>query len=291
MSISPFPAIPGQVPAARALLDLSQDQLASDAGVASSTLRDIEAGRRPMSGDAARQVCLELINRGISFIPSDAHFGPGVRLVENRPTLLRRPIVVTQWEGVPLEVEYQGRARVVFVSREALEDLAHLRGPATDAELLDVAWRFRGAILDSAWRQMLDEKHVDRQGRVYVRTVDLEGVTTPTAARTASINALVLNVPVRLDPLPRRIWRGAEQVRQDDLWWVQGIDLDKGVVIVSNEVTGHLLRLFYPAHLWSVDAIGPSSTERAHFVLRLGVQVLIEDGHARLERLTAPPAQ
>jgi transcriptional regulator with XRE-family HTH domain len=288
MPESRFPPVPTQVIAGRALLGLSQDQLAGAAGVASSTLRDIEAGRRPMEGDAARLVCRELVNRGVDFMPSDGYFGPGVRLVENRPTLLRKPTVVTKWEGVPLEVEYQGHAQVVFVSSEALEDLARLRDPTTDAELLEAAWQFRGRILDAAWRQMLDAGHVDRHGRVYVRTADLDGAASRAPVRMASIKLLEPNSIVRLDPLPRRIWRGTEEARQNHLWWVQRVEPDKGEVVVSNEVTGHFLRLFYPAHLWSVDPVGPTTSERAQFVLKLGVQVVFEDGHVRLERLSTP---
>ena len=86
-----------------------------------------------------------------------------------------------------------------------------------------------------------------------------------------------------LDPLPRRIWRGAEQEPQDHVWRVERVVREKGLVVITNEVTGHFLQLYYPAHLWGVVPITDPGS-RAKFLLELGVQIVFEDGHPRLER-------
>ncbi len=244
-----------------------------------------------MDGEAARMVSLELTNQGIDFTPSDAYYGPGVRLVHNRPTLLRRPTVVTKWEGVPLEVEFQGQAQVVFVSREALADLATLASDAPDDELLKAAWQYRGQILEAAWRQMLNPAQMDKLGRVFIRTTDLNLAALMEPRIFASINLLFEHALVRLDPLPRRIWRGVEGEPQDHVWWVRGVDRERGAITIANESTGHYLWLFYPAHVWSVERAELASGNRANFVLQLSVQVVFEDGHARLERLPTSPSR
>jgi transcriptional regulator with XRE-family HTH domain len=284
-------ATPAQIVAGRAMLGLSQEDLATAAKVSPSTLRDLEAGRRPADGDAARAVYRELDNRGLAFIPSDAAGGPGVRLASHRPTLLRLPTVVTKWEGVPLEIEFQGRPRVAFVSREALEDLDRIPGSATDAQLLATVERHRGRILEAAWRLIVDEKNLDKHGQVHIRTMDLDGAPeTRQPSACPGIDQLAQYTRVTLDPLPRRIWRGQKDTPQDHTWLVDRVDLAKGLVVINNEVTGHYLHLYHPAHLRRVARIGQPG-ERPEFVLQLGVQVVFEDGHARLEHRRAPNAK
>ena len=280
-------ATPMQLVAGRAMLSLSQEDLASAAGISQSTLRDLEAGRRPADGDAARAVFRELENCGLTFIPSDATGGPGVRLATHLPTLLRRPTVVTKWEGVPLEVEFQGRSRTAFASREALEDAERLAGPASDAELLEAVWKHRGRILRAVWRLIVEETSLDKQGRVYIRTADLEDDQQLHPSNGRVIDLLSRNTPVALDPLPRRIWQGVDQAPQDCVWWVHHVDREKGLVVIENDVTGHRVHLYHPAHLRDVV---PTTTagDRAKYTLALGVQITFEDGQVRLERPQAP---
>lgn len=68
-----------QCRAGRALLDLTQPDLASRAGLGLSTIVDFEKSRRPVSGAAVRSICSALESAGIEFIAENGG-GPGVRL-------------------------------------------------------------------------------------------------------------------------------------------------------------------------------------------------------------------
>lgn len=278
--------IPAQVRAGRALLGLSQEELAEMAKVGLSTVRDIEAQRRAVETAKAEAVCRALDNAGVVFVQGDATGGPGVRLAAHRPNLVRRPTVVTAWDGVPFEVEVQGKPLTVFVSREALEDADRLSGQVTDEQLLAAFENHAGRILDAVAQAFHDPARYDRSGRLHVRTLDLnplpgqphglERVRPPEGATL-----------VRLRPLPRRVWQGAEQERRDDLWSVQRFDEERGFVQLSNISTGHIVPL-YAAHVhsWMPDLEG-GGPAAGRWLLELTVQMVFEDGHPRLERLSA----
>ena len=70
---------PGQCRAARALLDLTQPQLADLAGLGLSTIVDFEKSRRDISRDAAEAIQRALEKAGVTFIGRSGA-GPGVRL-------------------------------------------------------------------------------------------------------------------------------------------------------------------------------------------------------------------
>lgn len=70
---------PGQCRAARALLDITQPQLADLAGLGLSTIVDFEKSRRDISGEAAVAIQRALENAGIKFMAKNGA-GPGVRL-------------------------------------------------------------------------------------------------------------------------------------------------------------------------------------------------------------------
>jgi transcriptional regulator with XRE-family HTH domain len=68
-----------QCRAGRALLDLTQPDLASRAGLGLSTIVDFEKSRRPVSGAAVRAIYSALESAGVEFIPENGG-GAGVRL-------------------------------------------------------------------------------------------------------------------------------------------------------------------------------------------------------------------
>ena len=70
---------PEQCRAARGLLDWTQEELAEQADVSRSTIRDFENGRHHLHPATAAQVVAALEHGGAMLIPSDVA-GPGVRL-------------------------------------------------------------------------------------------------------------------------------------------------------------------------------------------------------------------
>jgi transcriptional regulator with XRE-family HTH domain len=73
---------PIQVRAARALLGLSQEELARHASIGVVTLKRLEAAGSKLRGSAKTSMRIEqaLVKAGIVFIEQDAEQGPGVRL-------------------------------------------------------------------------------------------------------------------------------------------------------------------------------------------------------------------
>jgi transcriptional regulator with XRE-family HTH domain len=69
----------GQCKAARALLELTQGELADAASLGLSTIVDFEKQRRQVSLEAIRTIRQALATRGIEFIDENGG-GPGVRL-------------------------------------------------------------------------------------------------------------------------------------------------------------------------------------------------------------------
>lgn len=91
---------------------------------------------------------------------------------------------------------------------------------------------------------------------------------------------------VRLRPLPKRVWSGQEQEKVDDVWLVSNVDQKKGSVSVRNIRTDHFL-VFYEAHIKTLIEDPQSNTKNQlrNGILELSVQVVFEDGDARLEPL------
>ena len=274
--------VPAQIRAARALLNLSQEELASKAEIGLTTLREIEAQRRPIDSAMAEQVRRALHNSGVIFVEGDAAGGPGVRLAAHRPNLVRRPTVVTAWEGVPLEVELQGRQLTVFVSREALADLEGISARATDAALLAVFERHSGRILDAATQAAHDPANFDPNGHLHVRSKDLSA--PPLTSDEMSARREKMKPPegvqlVRIRPQPRRVWQGQEELPRDDLWRIQAFKPQLGPLVIANTVTGHFLPL-YEAHVHGFEH-NPAADGSP--ILRLNVRMVFEDGLPRLE--------
>jgi transcriptional regulator with XRE-family HTH domain len=74
-----YPITPGQCRAARALLDITQPELADLAGLGLSTIVDFEKSRRDVSREAVLSLQRALYEAGIQFIARNGG-GPGVRL-------------------------------------------------------------------------------------------------------------------------------------------------------------------------------------------------------------------
>jgi transcriptional regulator with XRE-family HTH domain len=72
---------PGQCRAARALLDITQSQLARAAGLGLSTIVDFEKERRTVSEEALKAMQIALQRVGIEFTDGD---GEGLRLRKPR---------------------------------------------------------------------------------------------------------------------------------------------------------------------------------------------------------------
>jgi transcriptional regulator with XRE-family HTH domain len=79
MSTSNVDITPTQCRAARALLEMTQPDLARVAGLGLSTIVDFERMRRKVSCDAVSAIRQALEHGGIEFIDEDGG-GPGVRL-------------------------------------------------------------------------------------------------------------------------------------------------------------------------------------------------------------------
>jgi DNA-binding XRE family transcriptional regulator len=63
---------------ARAMLELSQEELAELAGVGRQTIVRIEAGGKGVAFDAVDRVRAALEKEGVIFLPSTSDHGPGI---------------------------------------------------------------------------------------------------------------------------------------------------------------------------------------------------------------------
>jgi predicted transcriptional regulator len=70
---------PAQCRAGRALLEITQTQLAAAAGLGLSTVVDYEKKRRQVSAESVESMFQALIDAGVDFIDENGG-GPGVRL-------------------------------------------------------------------------------------------------------------------------------------------------------------------------------------------------------------------
>jgi DNA-binding XRE family transcriptional regulator len=84
MSIKIVEMQPGQCRAGRALLDMTQTELASLAEIGLSTVVDFEKERRQVSARAVEAIQKALNQAGIEFIDENGG-GPGVRLRKRQP--------------------------------------------------------------------------------------------------------------------------------------------------------------------------------------------------------------
>ena len=160
--------IPAQVRAARGLLNWTQAKLAEVAGIALTSVRDIENERRAAEAGTLASLKRALENAGIQFVPgSPGEGGPGVRLGAERPNVVRRPTAIEMFDGMPVDVEFRGRQFKALISREAVEDLGHLRNEPKEA-WLRVFDDHQGAILNAIRRAFEKGDRWDDRGRLRV---------------------------------------------------------------------------------------------------------------------------
>lgn len=165
--------IAAQIKAGRTLVECSQEDLAKAAGIGLTSLREIEAQKRPADTAAVAKIRAALENKGVYFMQSGPDHGPGVCLRDNRPNIIRPPDTLMKWEGMPFSVEWQGKEVIVFVSREVIEDLGHLSGNETDEVYLETFAKHRGDILDGVAKAIVQDANFDKKGRLFVRVEDV----------------------------------------------------------------------------------------------------------------------
>ena len=165
--------VPAQIRGGRALIACSQEELAERAGISLTSLREIEGQRRPPDTEAAGKIRRAFDNLGVAFVPSGPDGGPGVRLIDNRPHIIRPPTTMMFWEGMPFTVEWEGKEVRVFVTREVIEDLGRHTGNPSDAVYLQTFDKFKGAILDGVRQAIADPGNFDDRGRLHVRHKDI----------------------------------------------------------------------------------------------------------------------
>jgi DNA-binding XRE family transcriptional regulator len=166
--------LPAQIRAARSLLNWLQDDLARAADVALTSVRDIEGEKRSAASGTFANVRRALENAGVEFLEGNSDQGPGVRLVGNRPNLVRRPTVMTMWEGMPIEVNHKGRTFDAFISRELLDDLGRFTKNEPDDVYFGIFDKNRAAILNGVRNAFDNANNWDKQGRLYVRGRDID---------------------------------------------------------------------------------------------------------------------
>jgi hypothetical protein len=141
--------LPAQIRAGRAMLDWSQEQLATAAQIGVSTVRDFESQRRLTAFEGLPAMKRALENEGLMFLPGNDDAGPGVRLSAKRPNIIRKPAKMNPYYQLPFAVEWRGQQVIVFLSREALDDLAGARQRMTDAEYVATFEAHRASILNA----------------------------------------------------------------------------------------------------------------------------------------------
>jgi transcriptional regulator with XRE-family HTH domain len=160
--------IPAQVRAARGLLNWTQEKLATDAGIALSSIREIENEKRAAEPGTLASVRRSLEKAGVEFVAGTAdQGGPGVRLSATKPNIIRRPTVIDFFDGMPVDVEFKGRHFKALISREVIEDLGQLREEPKSV-WLRVFDEHETAILEGIRRAFESNERWDERGRLRV---------------------------------------------------------------------------------------------------------------------------
>ena len=165
------PVVPAQIRAGRSLLGWSQEHLAEKASVSLSTVRDYENERRGSVSAGAKLICRALETHGVTFLSSDGNSGPGVRLVTNKPNMLRGPVFDQKADSLRTIIEWSGQQIEMFVSQEALEEIGKFSDNCKDSEYIALFNENRDKILNVAVKAIL-AKRVTPDGRLHLKTAD-----------------------------------------------------------------------------------------------------------------------
>jgi DNA-binding XRE family transcriptional regulator len=147
----PLPT-PAQIRAARALVKMTQDELAEISGVHKRTIADYELSDlsmldRTLYARTLAEVVQALEEHDIVFVDEDATAGAGVRLA--KPLVRIEDIRAQPFHGpVTFRAHYKGRLIQVTMPSSILEDLDRYRGPArTPQETVEAFKRNRVHII------------------------------------------------------------------------------------------------------------------------------------------------
>lgn len=160
-----------QCRAARALLDKSQDWLAESAHVGRATIADFERGTRI---DMMRQNMISIVSTleaaGVEFLPeTDDGAGAGVR---QRKVELQYAKDGRRLDGgLVWSLRFKGESYSLYVSRDMLDDLGHLRG-GSDGDRERVAAERLGLIM-RATELRLSRGDVEPGARITLVPADL----------------------------------------------------------------------------------------------------------------------
>ncbi|MGY3108547.1 transcriptional regulator with XRE-family HTH domain [Bradyrhizobium sp. LM6.9] len=133
---SPSDLTPKHVRAARALLAWSQQDLAKQAGVATSTVADFERGQRTPVANNAQAIRTALEGAGIRFLPTGAVIGPAVPII----TTSERPGAPIRWVSAEDLSDWANRTDgavslptlLAYLIRATCGTTVHLRFPADE---------------------------------------------------------------------------------------------------------------------------------------------------------------
>ena len=166
------PITPSQIRAGRAVLNWSQEELARQAGVGLSTLRDYENERRSGEVGATKAIVTTLEKNGIAFLPSDGEFGPGVRVASKLPNVLRRPKSAGRFDGLLISVEWRGKEFDLCIPQNILDDLGGFSKTQVDAQYFALFEKHRTKLLKAA-AKAIDDGRAMPDRRVHLVSQDV----------------------------------------------------------------------------------------------------------------------
>lgn len=167
-----YDVLPSQIRAARALINMSQEELAAASNVSVSTIRDYEAGRRHATGMSIEALCRALEHNGIIFTRASKKAGPGVCLAGDALDLVRMPKKVNfDDDTISFDVRWRGEPYRVVLPVEVLEDLDRSRDGLNEPGCIASFEQNLDNILDHTLRA-IHATRADENRRIRLRSRD-----------------------------------------------------------------------------------------------------------------------